>query len=233
MDFNLGLAIVWYVIFVVSTIFHEAAHALVALKLGDPTAYQHGLVTLDPVPHLRRSPFGMIAVPIVSFLLAGWMVGWASVPCDPYWAQSNRRKAAKIALAGPAADLAMVVLAALVIRAGILLGHFHAPEQVTFNQVTAAAGPGPANGVAVIVSIFFSLNLILFVFNLIPLPPLDGSQGLLLVLDASTAERYMAFMYQPSSRIIGFIVAWNLMDYVFGPIHLLALNILYPGAGYH
>ena len=85
MPVELGLGLVWYAVFVISTTFHEAAHGFVALKLGDPTAHNAGLATLDPVPHLQRSPIGMIVVPIVTFLMGGWMVGWASTPYDPYW----------------------------------------------------------------------------------------------------------------------------------------------------
>ena len=100
MDLNLALATVWYVVFIISLTFHEAAHAFVAHKFGDPTAYYQGQVTLDPIPHIRRSPVGMVIVPIVSFIIGGWMIGWASAPYDPYWADSNRRKAALMALAG-------------------------------------------------------------------------------------------------------------------------------------
>ncbi len=100
MELNLALATVWYAVFIVSLTFHEAAHAFAALKFGDPTAYYQGQVTLDPIPHIRRSPFGMVIVPIVSFILGGWMIGWASAPYDPYWADSNRRKAALMGYGG-------------------------------------------------------------------------------------------------------------------------------------
>jgi Zn-dependent protease len=161
------------------------------------------------------------------------MIGWASAPYDPYWARHNRRSAALMALAGPIANLILVVLAGLAVRAGMLLGIFHAPESITFEQVTAAASPGFANSASVAISIVFSLNLILFVFNLIPLPPLDGSEVVSLFLSDNVAERYAQLTQQPGIRIIGLVVAWRLLDMVLGPIHLLALNILYPGAGYH
>jgi len=232
MDIDPALAVVWYAVFVVSLTFHEATHAFAALKFGDPTAYYQGQVTLDPIPHIRRSPFGMVLVPIVSFILGGWMIGWASAPYDPYWAQRNRRKAALMALAGPAANFALVLLAALTIRTGILMGFFHIPEQVSFNHITDAA-PGPANALSVLVSILFSLNLVLLVFNLIPLPPLDGSGILSFFLSDLAAQRYNAIMQQPTYRIIGLIIAWNILDFILYPVHTIALNILYPGAGYH
>jgi Zn-dependent protease len=227
-----ALGIVWYAALLVAFVFHEAAHALAAYKLGDPTAYHDGQVTLDPVPHLRREPFGMIVVPVLSYIFAGWMIGWASTPCDPHWARAHRKRAALMAMAGPAANLLVVVAAALVVRGGMLFGFFAAPDKITFTQVTAAHEPGFANSVAIVVSIVFSLNLLLFAFNLIPLPPLDGSDILVFFLSDSAAERYDAMLSQPGYRIMGLIVAWNAMDVVFGPVHSLAIRLLYPGVIY-
>ena len=232
MDF-VALGIIWYVIFMVSATFHEAGHGFAAIKLGDPTAYHYGLVTLDPVPHIKRSPFGMVAIPLLSFLLSGWMIGWASAPFDPYWAQRHRRKAALMSLAGPAANLILVLAAGLIIRGGMLLGLFHAPEVINFTQVTAPVSPGLVNAAAVVVSILFSLNLILLVFNLIPLPPLDGSNVLLFFLSDHAAQQYESFLYRPMHRMIGLVVAWQFFGPIFDPIHTLALNMLYPGAAYH
>ncbi len=230
---ELVLGIAWYVVLLISLTCHEAAHSFVAWKLGDPTAYRQGQVTLDPVAHIRREPFGTVIMPILSYIFAGWMIGWASAPYDPYWARNNRRSAALMALAGPVANLILIILAGLTIRAGILLKVFHAPESVSFEQVTAAASPGLANSISVMISIVFSLNLILFVFNLIPLPPLDGSDVVSLFLSENAAERYTQLLQQPGIRLIGLVVAWNLMSMILGPARLLALNILYPGAGYH
>ncbi len=229
---EIGLGLVWFVVFVVSTTFHEAAHGYVALKLGDTTAYSAGLVTLDPIPHMQRSPFGMILVPILSFLMGGWMIGWASTPYDPYWAQYNRKQAALMSLAGPAANLALVILAGLLIRGGMLLGVFVLPERVSWTHTAVAATPGVTTAAAIGVSILFSLNLILLVFNLLPVPPLDGSEVVSLFLDEHTAERYREFMAQPGVGIIGIIVAWNLMDFILGPIFTVALTLLYPGVHY-
>jgi Zn-dependent protease len=203
------------------------------MKLGDPTAYLHGQVTLDPVPHVKREPFGMVVIPILSYLLAGWMIGWASAPYDPYWARRYPRKAALMSLAGPAANLILVLAAALIIRGGMLLGFFYAPPSIDFTTVTAAVKPGFANAVAVVVSILFSLNLILLVFNLIPLPPLDGSNVLLYFLSDEAAERYSTIMSQPAYRIIGLVAAWQILGFILRPMRPLALNVLYPGAGYH
>ena len=80
-------------------------------------------------------------------------------------------------------------------------------EEIIITQVVAAVSPGWATSAAVVVSILFSLNLILLVFNLIPLPPLDGSNVLLFFLSDRDAERYESFLYQPMHRMIGLVVA--------------------------
>ena len=220
----------WYLAFLFSTTLHEASHALVALKLGDDTAQRGGQVTLDPIPHIQREPVGMVIVPIVSYLLGGWMIGWASAPYDPEWAERNPRRAALMAMAGPASNLLLCLTAALLIRLGILAGWFHAPEGIiNATHIVAASRGGLCELAAVLLSVFFYLNLLLFAFNLIPLPPLDGGSVPLLCLSHSAAARYTAFMRAPGMSLVGMILAWNL----FGPIaHWLytwAIHLLYPG----
>src|SRR6266852_7405402 len=105
--------ILWYVVFLFSTTLHEASHALTAFRLGDRTAYEGGQVTLDPIPHMKREPIGTIVVPIISYAVGGWMIGWASVPYNFQWALTYPKRAAKMALAGPAANLLLVVLSAV------------------------------------------------------------------------------------------------------------------------
>ena len=95
-----------------------------------------------------------------------------------------------------------------------------------------AGAPAIAHALATVVSILFTLNLILMVFNLIPLPTLDGGGALPLLLEGRALRRYQNIMRQPGVSLVGLIVAWNLFRYLFAPIHSLALNLLYPGAGY-
>ena len=103
--FGLGLA--WFVAFIFSTSLHEAAHAWVGLRLGDPTAARGGQVSLNPLPHIRREPMGMIVVPLLSIIAnhGSWMIGWASAPYDPIWAQQFPKRSALMSLAGPGANL--------------------------------------------------------------------------------------------------------------------------------
>jgi len=225
---TLSLGLVWYVAFLFSLTVHEAAHALVALRLGDPTAYHGGQVTLNPLPHVRREPFGAVLVPLLSFLFAGWMMGWASAPYDPRWAERYPKRAAWMALAGPASNLLLVVLAALLIRFGMLVGVFVAPANIGFTSVVSATTGGVAAGVATLLSILFSLNLVLCLFNLIPFPPLDGSAALQLVLSPKAGAHWKAFMRQPMMTMVGFIIAWRVIGFVFWPAFALAIRALYP-----
>ena len=230
---NLADGVVWYFVFIFSTVMHEAAHAFAALRLGDDTAFRGGQVSLDPVPHMKREPFGMIVVPLCSFFMGGWMFGWASAPYDPTWARTYPKRAAWMALAGPLANLTLVVLAAVLIRIGFSMDIFHAPPRINFSHITAAAQPGMMVVAAKVLSIFFSLNLILFMFNLLPLPPLDGSGAVQLLMGRETALKFMTFAHQPALGFIGIFLAWKLFDFIFDPVHLIAINMLYPGISYH
>src|SRR5215210_2042258 len=115
---NLADGFLFYVVFLFSTTLHEAAHAWAALRGGDRTAYEGGQVTLDPLPHIRREPIGMVVLPLISVLVSGWPLGFASAPYDPEWAEKHPRRAAWMALAGPGANFALVLIAGLSLRIG-------------------------------------------------------------------------------------------------------------------
>lgn len=220
------LGAVWYVVFVFSTTLHEAAHAWVAMRGGDATAYLGGQVSLDPRPHIRREPWGMVLVPIVTFSLGGWMMGWASAPYDPRWAYAHPRRAAAMALAGPLANLGLAVVAAVTLRAGLAAGFFLPPVDLGFAHL--AAGEGMAmNAFATFTSLLFSLNLLLFVFNLFPVPPLDGSAALGLLVSDEAGRRIQQFMAQPFLMMFGVLAAWYVIGRVFGPLFLAAVRLLY------
>ena len=223
----------WYFVFLFSVTVHEAAHAWAAKLGGDLTAYYGGQVSIDPMPHIRREPLGMVALPIFSVLVSGWPLGFASTPYDPAWAHRYPRRAAWMALAGPAANLALVVFAAILIHVGIWLGYWHSPESAWLASVTVGTQPGVWSVAAMLVSMLFSLNLILAVLNMIPLPPLDGSGALALLLSEEAADRYQSFLFsQPMLGWFGIVIAWKAFRPIFGPIFTLALNLLYPGLGY-
>jgi len=188
-------------------------------------------VSLSPFPHIQREPVGMVVIPLITFALShgSWMMGWASAPYNPEWAHHHPRRAAVMALAGPAANLLLVLVSGLLIRAGMAGGTFYPPDRVSFTVMTAATGPGLAAAAVTPLSILFSLNLVLFVFNLLPLPPLDGSAAIALFMSDDVARRYQQFLRQPMFSMLGLLVAWQVFDPLVQPVYHLALNALYPG----
>jgi Zn-dependent protease len=230
---DIGSGLIYYVVFLCSTTLHEAAHAWAAMRGGDPTAYHGGQVSLDPRAHIRREPFGMVVLPLISVVLSGWPFGFASAPYDPHWAMRYPKRAAWMALAGPASNLVLVVGAALAIRVGSSAGVFAAPSAVGFDQIVAAPAGGLWSAVAFLLSVFFSLNLLLAAFNLIPVPPLDGSGAVPLVLSDETTARYQHFIWgNKAFAWIGILVAWQVFDVVFQPLWLFAVNLVHPGVSY-
>jgi Zn-dependent protease len=230
---DLAHAVTYYVAFLLSATIHEAAHAWAAKLGGDLTAYHGGQVSLDPRPHIRREPFGMVVLPLLSVALSGWPFGFASAPYDPKWAMRHPNRAAWMALAGPGANLLLVLITLAAIRVGSAAGLFAAPESVRFGEVAIATAGGVWPGITFVVGVFFSMNLLLAALNLIPLPPLDGSAAIPLLLPANAAARYQQFLFgNPALSLVGMVVAWQLFGTVFRPIFLLAVNLLHPGMSY-
>ncbi|MDX1396134.1 MAG: site-2 protease family protein [Gemmatimonadota bacterium] len=230
---DLVLGLVYYVVFLISTTFHEAAHAWAALRGGDPTAYHGGQVSLDPIPHIRREPVGMVVLPIISVLISGWPFGFASAPYSVKWARAYPRRAAWMALAGPAANVVLVLAAVAAIRIGVATGVFAAPSEVTFGSVVIATSTGLWASIATLLSVLFSLNILLAVFNLFPFPPLDGSAVIPLFLDAERTRRYQDVIWgNPALGWVGIIIAWQLFGYVFDPVWLGTVNLLHAGVTY-
>jgi hypothetical protein len=161
----LMFGLIWYGVFLFSTTCHEASHALVAKLGGDPTAFQGGQVTLNPAPHISREPFGMVLVPILSYVLGGGMIGWASAPYDPFWQQRYPRRAAWMSLAGPGANFTLAILAAIGIHIGIAAGIFQAPAIATFRRVVEVVNPETASDLSTFaaagLSILFFSNVLL------------------------------------------------------------------------
>ena len=226
-EFSLFDAGCWYVVFLASTTLHEASHAFAALKLGDDTAFRGGQVSLDPTAHIKREPVGMVVVPILFYMMAGYIVGWASAPYDPEWARANPKRAGVMAMAGPCSNLLLVVAAALVIHVGTAFGWFHISAQPRGAHVAVALKEGVPHLLAVLLSITFTLNLVLFCFNLLPVPPLDGSSFPLLLLSREAAERYSGFLRHPGLALLGVILAYRLFPVVFNPIQDMATRILF------
>jgi len=154
-------------ILLMSVVIHEFAHGWVAFQLGDSTARHYGRLTLNPMKHL--DPIGSVLVPLVIFIFSGGQAifGWAKpVPFNPYNLRDQRYGEAKVAAAGPGANLLVALVFGLALRfidSSILL----------------------SGGLIQILSLIVILNILLAVFNLIPIPPLDGSKILFSFLPQS------------------------------------------------
>ena len=226
----LVLGVIWYIVFLFSTTCHEGAHALAAYWGGDSTALEAGQASLNPLPHIQREPIGMVVFPILSYIMAHWMMGWASAPYNPQWQQQHPRRAAWMALAGPGANFALAILAGVGIRMGMVLGYFRTPEEIGFTHITEAAVPGIAGFAAIFLSILFILNVLLGTFNLLPVPPLDGNVGVTLFMSEQTALRFLDWTRNSGFGFAGLILAWVVYDRLFDSIFRVSLSMLYPGS---
>ena len=224
--------VVWYVVFLLSTTCHEAAHAFVAKLGGDLTAFHGGQATLDPLPHIRREPFGMVIFPILSYAVGGWMMGWASAPYDPLWSLRYPRRAAWMSLAGPGANYSLAILAAVLIHVGMWTGLF-VPGTTDFVHVVEPTSTGLVSGAAMFLSLMFSLNLLLGTFNLLPVPPLDGFSAIGLLLPENGARRFQELGHSMRGfTYVGLMIAWYVFSPIFGPLFTMSLSVLYPGQSY-
>lgn len=223
--------LVWYVVFLFSTTFHEFAHAQVAYWGGDTTAYEGGQVSLDPVPHIRRSPFGLVFIPLLSFFLTGWMIGWASAPFDPRWARRYPRKYALMSLAGPGANLLLAVIAFVAIR--VLVGADVLELGVTMDieSIVEAKGPegyrSPLGALALGLSVMLSLNVLLGVFNLLPAVPLDGASVLEGLFPRSMGAFYDKVRTTGIYYFLGIVLAWRVFPLIGIPALYLAVQLLH------
>jgi Zn-dependent protease len=225
----LAMLPVWYAVFLLSVTCHEAAHALVALRGGDRTAYLGGQVTLNPVPHVLREPIGTIVVPLLTFLQLGWMMGWASAPYDPLWEARHPRRAAAMAASGPLANLLLAGLAFAALKTGLGSGAFTIPaDGISLDRLVSASSGTPAllEGVGRMLSVLLVLNLVLLVFNLFPLPPMDGASvaaGLVRPLRGA----YASLRGSPLGSLAGLVASYWLFQLAFPPIRDWVLLSLY------
>jgi len=154
---DLFVTIFSLVILLFSVIIHELSHGYVAYSLGDPTAKYEGRLTLNPLKHL--DPFGSVILPLLLFIAGSpFLFGWAKpVPINPYNFSDKKYGEIKVSIAGPASNFALAIFFGLILR--------FVPSEIIFaNQ-----------GIAIALSYIVAINIWLAVFNLIPIPPLDGS----------------------------------------------------------
>jgi len=207
------LVVIGIVGFALAIIVHEVAHGWMADRLGDPTARLMGRLTLNPIPHIDL--YGTIIVPILLFFFhSPFLFGWAKpVPIDPYNLKNPKKDSAIISLAGPMANMASAVILAIFLR--ILLALL--PMGTFFN-------------------LFFYLiqfNLILAIFNLIPIHPLDGGKILVGLLPNKEAHEFNTLLNRFGLVLLLLLIfpifgGTSLISPIMSPIINFFLRILIP-----
>jgi Zn-dependent protease len=185
-------------VLIFSVVAHEVSHGYMAQYLGDPTARLAGRLTMNPVKHL--DPVGSFLAPFISsYLFSGMIIGWAKpVPYNPYNLRDQKWGDAKVALAGPLTNLVIALIFAMFLRFGA--------EIFTGAMMT-------------ILNMIVVINIILAVFNLVPIPPLDGSKILLSVLPFR--YRYIGDYLERYALVLILVFALFLWEYFFPIVRLI------------
>ncbi|UCG77475.1 MAG: site-2 protease family protein [Nitrospirota bacterium] len=192
----------------VAITFHEAAHGFAAYRLGDETAKAQGRLTLNPLSHI--DPVGTIIVPAILFLFAGFVIGWAKpVPVNPYNMRNPKRDMALSAAAGPLTNIAIALISIIIIR--ILI--FPLSDILSASLSRAILQP-----IYLMFQYSAVINVVLAVFNMIPLPPLDGGRVAIGFLPHKEAEFISRLEPYGFMIIIFLFFILGIGRYIFGPL---------------
>ena len=187
-----------YVIVIMSAVFHEYAHAWMAYYLGDPTAKNAGRLTLNPIAHI--DPFGTVILPLLLMVTGGTFIGYAKpVPFNPYNLRDQKYGPAKVAAAGPASNFLIAIIFSIILRSVALPNFWD-----------------------LAVSFIIYINIILGLFNLIPVPPLDGSKLL---------KRFTSINFSLGRSFIGVLLALMIAFTILRPIAQFIFTLL-TGTGF-
>ncbi|MEI7424607.1 MAG: site-2 protease family protein [Candidatus Staskawiczbacteria bacterium] len=201
----LTITIFSLIVLLFSVMIHELAHGYVAYSLGDPTAKYEGRLTLNPLKHL--DVFGSIILPLVLFITGSqFLFGWAKpVPVNPYNFRDQKWGGVKVAIAGPLSNFGIAIVFGLLIRLFYLLPVQVGPQIIPLIEL---------------LSFVVYMNILLGIFNLIPIPPLDGSWILFKFLPASV-EKVKMFFQQYGFIILIFVLFSGALDGMYFFINLL------------
>ncbi|MGB2905657.1 MAG: site-2 protease family protein [Candidatus Aminicenantaceae bacterium] len=223
---NIALIATQLIVILFAITIHEAAHGWAANKLGDPTAMILGRVTLNPIAHI--DPFGTVLLPLLMVIMGAPPIGWAKpVPVNPMNLKNPKKDNLLISAAGPVSNMLAATLAGIVFK--IIIGL--RPRTIydlnlALDRGGSIPGFNPIPILAIILFYAVFLNMFLAVFNLIPIPPLDGSGILIGLISESAAQKVEQL--RPFGIIIVFGMLWlGILDIILKPIWFIIQQLLF------
>jgi len=198
------------IVLIFLTIIHEVSHGLMAYRLGDNTAKEAGRLTLNPIKHLEF--FGSFLVPFLFILTnSPFILGWAKpVPFNPYNLKDPKRDGALIALSGPLSNFLLAIIFGLMVR--LMAG------------IPAVAADPILGNVLMLVNVIVFVSLLLGFFNLIPIPPFDGSRIVFAFLSGK-AERFWLQLEQYGTFLIILLLFGGLLNLLY-PVVIFAYHLI-------
>ncbi len=207
---NMSIVALLPVLFL-SIILHEFAHGYAAYRMGDDTAYYSGRLTLNPLAHI--DVVGSLVVPAVCWLFGWPLFGWAKpVPINANRFPSPRKDMGKVAFAGPAVNLLLAVICAGLLKITLLM-------QAQLSQGVVVA-------MGYILQYGLLINVFLAIFNLIPIPPLDGGRVLTALLPVNAAFKYNHFIGRYGMWIVFALILTGAVKYMLFPPAMLLVGLL-------
>ena len=202
-DLNVSAVVVAFLVLIFSLSVHEAAHAWSASQLGDDTAKRLGRVTLNPVVH--ADPIGTLLLPLIALVSGAPVIGWAKpTPVNTRNLRQPRRDHILVTAAGPISNLLIAIAAAGVMRVGAMRGG-SLSDLLIYEALT--------------------LNVLLAVFNMLPIPPLDGGQIMMALLPRDVSRR-LGFLYEYGFLILMGLLVTGILGYLIGPPYYVILSWL-------
>ncbi|HQR40394.1 MAG TPA: site-2 protease family protein [Blastocatellia bacterium] len=205
---SVGDIILFFVVFLFSLSVHESAHAWTSERFGDDLGRSMGRITLNPIAHI--DPFGTILFPLVGLLSGGFMFGWAKpVPVNPLnWVEKNKANF-WVSAAGPISNFILAIIFFVLLKLAFVTGLFNTGNALGPYEIWVP--------IRTLLLMAVQLNIVLAIFNLIPIPPLDGSGVLESILPDDAQRGYEQIKPYGWILLIALLVS-GVLGYIIGPI---------------